>query len=106
MKNLLNTVLSLFTKQTSLLVLMFLTGSLAAQEDYQKYMSLSFTEIDSLVMIPYQKGDYNECIKFMQAGREKARKKSGKEDSTYAQYASNLYFSISSDTSRQVNNMF
>jgi len=78
-----------------LLLLAFLTcpyATLQAQDDYQKHMSLSYDEIDSLVMIPYQKGQYLQCISYMQAGREKAKKEFGDQDPSFAKYTSNLGF--------------
>ncbi len=77
-----------------LLSLLFLSIvlSIKAQEDYQKYLNFSFEEIDSLVMIPYQKGDYDECALLMQAGKEKALMEFGEQDTLVALYANNLGF--------------
>jgi len=75
-----------------LLTLSILAFSLCAQEDYQKYRSLSYAEIDSLFVMPYQQGDFDECLLYMQAGREKAREDFGEQDSVFADYTDNLGF--------------
>ncbi|MCP4437610.1 MAG: tetratricopeptide repeat protein [Aureispira sp.] len=61
-------------------------------QDYQKYMSFSYQEIDSLVMTFYQKGDYQECLLSMQSARANAQADFGEQDSTFAEYTTNVSF--------------
>jgi CHAT domain-containing protein/Flp pilus assembly protein TadD len=82
----------LLTVTSFLFLSLLFSESLAAQEDYKKYMSLSYKEIDSLVMIPYQKGNFKACIPYAQAGREKAKAAFGEQDSVFAEYTNNLGF--------------
>lgn len=75
-----------------LFILLFLATSLAAQDNYKKFLHFSYAELDSLVMIPYQKGDYQNCLEYAQAGRAKAKAAFGTQDSTYAEYTCNMGF--------------
>ena len=86
------TMIKILLKAPFLLVFLFFLAPLTAQDDYTKYMRLSYAEIDSLVMIPYQKGNYLQCILYMQAGREKAKNEFGQKDPVFAKYTSNLGF--------------
>ena len=58
----------------------------------QDITTLSYSEIDSLTEVQYQKGNYKGAIPYMQAGRAKAKKEFGTQDSTYAAYTAELGF--------------
>jgi CHAT domain-containing protein len=73
-------------------LLFFFNASASFAQEYKKYLALDYVELDSLVMIPYGKGDYNTCLSFMMAAREKAISDFGEMDSIYAEYTSNVGF--------------
>jgi CHAT domain-containing protein len=53
---------------------------------------LTYSGIDSVMMIHYQKRDYAMAIAYMEAGQEKARSEFGEQDTTYALLTANLGF--------------
>jgi CHAT domain-containing protein len=55
-------------------------------------MSLSYTEIDSLVYLEYKNRAYQKAIVYIQAGRDKSKAEFGEVDSVFAEYTSNLGF--------------
>lgn len=83
-----------YLKNFYLTTLLLLTASFsfAQQNDYKKLLSLSYAEIDSLVMIPYQKGDFKACLLYMEAAGKKAKVDFGEQDSVFANYIGNIGF--------------
>lgn len=64
-----------------------------AQQSIDDYLKLDFDELDSLMMMFYQKSDYSNAIPVTTAGRQKSLKEFGSLDTTYAEYTNNLgYF--------------
>lgn len=61
--------------------------SLFAQKKISK---LSYAEIDSLMLLEYQKADYEKAIAYLTIGRDRAKAEFGAMDSLYAEYTSNL----------------
>jgi len=64
-----------------------------AQNNYKQYLDLSYSEIDSVASISYQKGAYNKIILYYKAAQEKAKGDFGQQDSVFAEYTDNLAFS-------------
>jgi CHAT domain-containing protein len=65
---------------------------ISAQNDYKKLIQLSYSEIDSIMMMLYQKGSFEKCIPLMLAGQDKAKVEFGEMDSTFSEYTNNLAF--------------
>lgn len=72
----------------SVLILFLFHNLLLAQE--QETSTLNFTEIDSLIVVFYQKGDYSKAIEYAQLGCQKATSSFGELDSLHANFLSNL----------------
>lgn len=77
-----------------LLFLFFGNYNLSAQynlslDDLMRY---SYKELDSLVMIPYQKAQYNRCLIYAKAAREKAKRELGIQSDKYAEYCQAMSF--------------
>jgi CHAT domain-containing protein len=71
----------------SLILPLFVMG-----QDYQQYLDLSYTAIDSITISYYQKGAFDKAIPYFVAAREKAKNEFGQQDSTYASYTNGLGF--------------
>lgn len=72
------------------LLFFFLPFGAFAQSDYRKFMPLSYSQIDSMMMIYYQKGNFSKCIPLMLAGQTKAKAEFGERDSIFSEYTNNL----------------
>ena len=64
-----------------------LAANSSLAQDMSKY---SYPELDSLMMLNYQKGSYLNAIAYMAEGRKRAKNDFGSLDSIYAEYTANL----------------
>ncbi|MGH1335209.1 MAG: CHAT domain-containing protein [Aureispira sp.] len=64
--------------------------SIAMAQGYQKYLSYTNTDLDSLREVLYKQGAYQEQVFVTQAFRQKVKLAKGVEDSLFAQLALNL----------------
>ena len=69
-----------------LLIIFCYSSILFAQQDYNKYLSLDYIEIDSMMELYYSNGAFSEAIPLMNAGRAKSEKEYGKQDTLFAFY--------------------
>jgi len=72
--------------------LLFIGLTLHAQGTEDDLSKLTYAELDSLVMIPYSRGDYEGAIRYMKQGVEKSKAEFGTRDTIYTQYLNNLGF--------------
>lgn len=78
-----------------LLILVLLSTNMASAQEYpplEVLVKKTFEEIDSMLLPYYNVGDYEGCIYFMNAAKEKAKLEFGVQDSIYASYAMGLGF--------------
>lgn len=72
------------------LLILSINTKLHAQEDLSL---LSYESIDSIIMLAYKQHDANKAILYSKAGRDKAERDYGKQDTIFAEYIGNLgYF--------------
>ncbi|MCH2022704.1 MAG: CHAT domain-containing protein [Saprospiraceae bacterium] len=77
------------------LFLCIFTFNSYAQQDFKKYLFLSYSEIDSIVLYEANKGTYERAIPYLKAAREKVINEVNAKDSAYALYTSDLAYCYS-----------